>query len=379
MIGAKARGANAERRGGGRVMEKQVGVSEQEREMLRESVRRFLADRWPAEGAVERAMDGEAVRQIWRDCAAQGLTTLGADPAEAGAREILLVFEELGRAACPAPLVGGVAANLLFAGAKTTGPAAEVLGQLHQGAASLAVALGGFDGDLAAGRVEYANGSLNGRTQFVEGAGTATHFVVLIDDPSGVAIVPAGAPGLSVTATPGLAVPALSELTFASRPTAFVERPAGLLADVALTIRLACAARAMGAAQRAFDLAVEHAKLRKQFGQLIGTFQAIQHKLADCLIRLDGSHLVIEGAAAAHDRGDESWRVFASTGLAFACPALRQTILEAHHAIGAIGYAEEHEVPRHFRRVHADLVRFGGAPRARAELADYLLGPVGSA
>ncbi len=45
------------------------------------------------------------------------------------------------------------------------------------------------------------------------------------------------------------------------------------------------------------------------------------------------------------------------------------------YALGAIGYAEEHEAPRHFRRVHADLARFGGVSRARAELADYLLGP----
>ena len=43
--------------------------------------------------------------------------------------------------------------------------------------------------------------------------------------------------------------------------------------------------------------------------------------------------------------------------------------------LGAIGYAEEHEVPRHFWRVHTDLARFGGVTRARAELADHLLGP----
>jgi alkylation response protein AidB-like acyl-CoA dehydrogenase len=49
--------------------------------------------------------------------------------------------------------------------------------------------------------------------------------------------------------------------------------------------------------------------------------------------------------------------------------------IQTHRALGAIGYAEEHEAPRHFRRVHADLARFGGVTRARAELAEYLLGP----
>ena len=67
--------------------------------------------------------------------------------------------------------------------------------------------------------------------------------------------------------------------------------------------------------------------------------------------------------------------MFAAAALAFAGPALREVSIQTHRALGAIGYAEEHEAPRHFRRVHADLARFGGVSRARAELADYLLGP----
>ncbi len=347
-----------------------TSVSEEERQLLRDSVRGLLESRWPVEGAVERATDTGAVRAIWDECARQGLTALGADPDEAGLREILLVFEEFGRASCPAPLPGAVAANMLLAG-NDAGHA--LLDGLRDGTASAAVALGMFDGDAAAGSVDYANGSLNGTARFVEGVETATHFVVLTDE--GAAIVATGAPGVEVTATPGLAVPPLSDVTFATRPEAFVPLPAEKLADVALALRLATAARAMGAAHRAFDLALDHAKLRRQFGQLIGTFQAIQHKLANCKINLDGSGLVMDDAAATYDRGDPSWRVFAAAALAFGGPALRQTMLEAHHALGAIGYAEEHEAPRHFRRVHADLIRFGGAPSARAALADHLLGP----
>ena len=134
-------------------------------------------------------------------------------------------------------------------------------------------------------------------------------------------------------------------------------------------MRLASTARAQGAAQRAFDLALEHAQVRRQFGHVIGEFQAIQHKLADCLIRLDGTRLSLGAAADAYDRDDEGWRVFAEAAIAFAGPALRQVMLDAHHTLGAIGYAEEHEVPRHFRSVHADLVRFGGTARARAALS----------
>src|SRR4051795_6076027 len=84
-----------------------------------------------------------------------------------------------------------------------------------------------------------------------------------------------------------------------------------------------------------------------------------------------------QAAATAWDDRNSDWRVFATSALVFAGPALRTVSIETHRALGAIGYAEEHEAPRHFRRVHADLARFGGVSRARAELADVLLGPIG--
>jgi acyl-CoA dehydrogenase len=349
------------------------GISEEERGLLRDSIRGFLSDHWPVEGAVERGNDPEALRGIWQGLAAQGLAGLGADPEEGGLREILLAFEELGRASCPAPLLGAVIANLALRGGR--GPA-ELREAVQRGVASIAVAFASSDGDPAAGRITVARGAISGRVGFVEGAASATHFIVFADAPSGIAIVPADAAGLAVAATPGLAVPALSELTFSGTQATWIDCPPAALEEFALVARVACASRALGAAQRGFDLALEHAKMRRQFGQLIGQFQALQHKLADCLIRLDGSRLVLDGAAGAYDRGAADWLVFANAGLAFAGPALRQVALEAHHAMGAIGYAEEHELPRHFRRVHADLARFGGAPGARAALADHLLGPV---
>jgi acyl-CoA dehydrogenase len=198
--------------------------------------------------------------------------------------------------------------------------------------------------------------------------------LIFTHSPAGVAVAERGAQGLVMRATPGLAVPPFSELTFDNVPALWLALSPQALADIALVTRLACAGRALGAAQRAFELAVDHAKVRKQFGQLIGQFQAVQHKLANCLISLDGARLSLETAADARDRNDPNWRIFAASALAFTGPALRAVSIETHRALGAIGYAEEHEAPRHFRRVHADLARFGGSPRARAELAEFVLG-----
>jgi acyl-CoA dehydrogenase len=352
------------------------GVSDAERSLLRKSVRDLLATMWPAEHAVETSADAQAVATLWAAMARQGLAALGSNSAEVGLREIVLVFEELGRAACPAPLLGAVAANLALA-TQSSNAATALLHDLHQGNAILALALGAFDGDPAAGRVTVHGDTLQGKVSFVEGAQGATHLLIFTDTPAGVAMVASDARGVTMRATPGLAVPPFCELTFENAPALWLERSSEALADIALVARLACAGRALGAAQRGFDLAVEHVKVRKQFGQLVGQFQAVQHKLANCLISLDGARLALETAAEARDNDNPDWRIFAAAALAFAGPALRTVSIETHRTLGAIGYAEEHEAPRHFRRVHSDLARFGGVSRARAELADVLLGPVG--
>ena len=350
-------------------------VSEAERSLLRKSVHDFVANAWPADQAVQNSDNAGAIATLWQAMARQGLASLGCDAAGVGLREIVVVFEELGRASCPAPLLGAIAANFALA-AQTSNAARALLEDLHQGDAIVALALGAFDGDPAAGGATVNGDTLSGKVSFVEGAQAATHFLIFTQAPAGVAVVAGDAQGLTMRATPGLAVPPFCELTLQNAPALWLDLASEALAEIALAARLACAGRALGAAQRAFDLAVEHAKIRKQFGQPIGQFQAVQHKLANGLISLDGARLAIEAAAGARDDGNPDWGVFAASAVAFAGPALRTVSIETHRALGAIGYAEEHEAPRHFRRVHADLARFGGAPRARAELADYLLGPV---
>jgi acyl-CoA dehydrogenase len=351
------------------------GFSDEDRRLLRDSVRDFLGSRWPADKAVDLATDSEAIARTWKDLAAQGIASLGSDPAEGGLREIVLAFEELGRAASPMPLLGAVIANLLLAPKRKSSKAvAALLDDIAQGTARVSVAFGPFDGDESAGGVKLTGTTCKGRVTFLEDAQVATHFLVLMDAPAGAAIVEAKASGVKVTETPGMSRPSLSQLDLTKSPAVHVKASAAVLEDAAMVARVACAARALGAAQRAFDLAVEHAKVRKQFDQLIGSFQAVQHKLANSLINLDGTRMTLEQAAEARDGGSAEWKVFASAALAFAGPALREVAVQNHRALGAIGYAEEHEAPRHFRRVHTDVARFGGATRARDELAQHLLG-----
>jgi alkylation response protein AidB-like acyl-CoA dehydrogenase len=355
--------------------------TDEERKLIRDAVRGFLKENWPAEKAVERAATPEALTEIWKGLCGQGLAFLGTDPSEGGLREILIVVDALGKASCPAPMLEAAMVNLALADKQGApkgvfGDVAPLMDAMHAGEAAVAVAFGTFDPDPGAGSVTMENNTITGTVKFVEGLSIATHLLVFGQPGPAVAIVDVSAAGIEITPTPGLAVPPVSNVSFSNTPAGFVGISEERIRDLNRIYRLGLAARAQGAARHCFELLTEYVKERKQFGRLIGSFQAIQHKMANCLMSLDGAQLTIQQAAKTYDYGSDDWRVFASAAVAFASPSLRQVSLETHHTFGAIGYAEEHEAPRHFRRVHADLVRCGGVLQAREELADYLLGPV---
>ena len=353
----------------------------EERGMLRDSLRGFLATNWPPGQAVALGRQRDAVARIWSQLVAQGVAALGAEPSEGGLREICVAMEELGRAACPAPLLGATLANLAWAQAESMpGPVATLLDRLHTGSAGLCWSFGAHDPGAQAGQVRWQGDRLTGTLALVDGALAATHLVVAADRDGrcGVALVELDAASVVVTPTRALGGDGLAEVALTDAPASFVALEAAVRVDLTRIARLAMLARAHGAARRAFEMAVDHAKDRRQFGQPIGRFQAIQHKLANNLIALDGVRVTLEHAAESHDLGARDWRYFAAAAVACGGPALRLAALETHHAFGAIGYADEHEAPRHFKRVHLDVLAFGGARAARGELAAHLLDAAGA-
>ena len=343
--------------------------------MLRDSVRGFLATHWPAAGAVQRGDDSGAVAGLWSGLVGQGLVTLGSDAEEGGLREIGIVMEELGRAACPAPLLGAMLANLLLARSGVNSPlASEWLAALHQGQRRIGVASAGLAPDASAGSPQVDRGVANGALAFVDGAVHATHLLAL--DGTTLALIDCRQGGVQVLPARALGLPAghgWAEVRLHNAAAKCIAFAPENIVDLRHWLRLGLLARAHGAARRAFEMAVDYAKERRQFGPPIGRFQAVQHKLANGLIALEGLRLTLEHAAAAFDAGAPDWRYFSAAAAAFGGSALRQVSLETHHAFGAIGYAEEHEAPRHFRRVHLDLLVLGGAAQARSELAAQLL------
>jgi alkylation response protein AidB-like acyl-CoA dehydrogenase len=349
------------------------GVEEQT--MLRDSLRGLLETHWPPADAVFSGRDPERLATIWDRLAEQGVVALGADPALGGVRELTIAMEELGRAACPAPLLGAALANLALGG-RADDAAATFLDRLHGGAVRVCWSFGDRDPSPGLGSVtRQRDGTLSGTLRFIDSIVGATHLIVVptIGADAGLAILAADGNAVVIEPTRVLGADGLGEVRLSSARASFLPLAETELVDLLRIARLAVLARGYGAARRAFEMAVEYAKERRQFGQPIGRFQAIQHKLANNCIALEGVRLTVEHAAESFDLGLDAWCYFTAAAVAFGGPALRQASLETQHAFGAIGYAEEHELPRHFKRAHVDALLFGGAQAARRELATHLL------
>ncbi|WP_315835284.1 acyl-CoA dehydrogenase [Bradyrhizobium prioriisuperbiae] len=335
--------------------------------MLRDSLRGFLETHWAGR---KENLSPDEIATIWRKLVGQGVAALGAGHDEGGLREILVVMAELGRAACLAPMWSAALANLALAGSQDTA-AVELLEKLHTGTAVAVFSFGACDPDAGGGSIRIDGRHATGVLRFVEAVG-ATHLLVAVDD-SRLALVPLDAHGIDLVPTRAMGAWGLCEVRLNSVPLTLLPLEVVDLSDLRRCAQLALLARAHGAARRAFELAVNYAGERHQFGQPIGKFQAIQHKLANNLIALEGVRLILDHAARLHDIDDRNWCYFADCSVAFASDALRRVSLEIQHAFGAIGYAEEHAAAQYFKRVHLDTIALGGSLDARRRLASYLL------
>ena len=336
--------------------------------LVRDSARGLLKSQWPAAHAVALAADPRALVQMMESAAAQGWTALDTEDEEMGLGAALALMEELGRAACPAPLLDAVLANSALA-ASSDADAMALLAKVQSGQAIVTWIFGPDSGDAVAFELQAA-GTLAGRAAFVENTAVATHLLIVTGKPGEIVIVERGARGVGVMATPGLAIPALAEVTFDKVESFSKVSTRWDLRQLAPFARLMLAARAGGSAQYGLELLTDYAKVRSQFGKKIGQYQAIQHKLANCLIGVEVCRLAVlrAGKAPAAERS-----YAAAVAAANAGQLLRQVVLELHHGFGGVSFWHEHELPRHFHRIHGDLTRLGGVQRARADVADAVL------
>ncbi|MDX1611049.1 MAG: acyl-CoA dehydrogenase [Candidatus Thermoplasmatota archaeon] len=116
------------------------------------------------------------------------------------------------------------------------------------------------------------------------------------------------------------------------------------------TGRIAIGAMALGLGQGALDAALAYANDREQFGKPIGSFQAIQFKLADMATELDAARLLLWRAANLVDKG-EPFKKQASMGKLYASEAAMRACTQAIQILGGNGYTTDYPVERFFRDV----------------------------
>ena len=139
-------------------------------------------------------------------------------------------------------------------------------------------------------------------------------------------------------------------------------------------LRAAMAAEAVGIAQRALDLGIEHAKTRVQFGKPIGTYQAVSHQLADTYTDVELARSLAYWAAWCVAEEDEQAPIAAAAAKAFATEAAVAACERSIQVHGGIGFTWEHALHRYYKRA-LWLEGFGVRPaQLRLEVADALLG-----
>ena len=356
----------------------------EEQEELRATARAFLAEHSKPE-QVRAASESELGHDpsVWKRVGAELGWTAVAIPEAAGGLglswvEVVALQEVLGEALFCGPYLAtvGLAASALAA-AGDAAQQAEWLGQIAAGArAALAYGAG------ASCRRAGDGYALDGAVRHVVDGHCAELLVVAARGDAGVSLfaLPADAAGLERAPLPTLdRTRRLAELRFAG-----VRVPAGArlgaegAAQPALERALALgaialAAEQVGVAQRSLDLAVAYAKERVQFGRPIGSFQAIKHKCADMMVKLEAARSAVYWAGCvAAEPGAEGLLLAASAAKAAASDAAFFCAGSALQIFGGVGFTAEYDIQLYFKRARASAALLGDPAWHRERVAQRI-------
>ncbi len=310
---------------------------------LKDGIRKLLEGRFPIDVVRGLEASNGVDRTRWRELADAGVFSLRV-PEELGGlglgmAEAALVFEELGAALVPGPLV-----------------ATELAAHLSPEAAT---------GDEIVGVVSSAP---PGEPLLVEHLAAIDQLLVLADD---------GARSIDATAITGTVVERPTDpLTPVHLVTAL---PAGdLLLEIDVGVlelegAILTAALLVGSARAVTDLAVTYAKEREQFGRPIGSFQAVKHILADMAVRAAVAQAAVYAAAVTYDDQSVGDAVRAASSAkvtaGHAAIANGKAAIQVH---GGMGFTWEVDAHLHLKRAWVLDTHFGTADDHAARLAELL-------
>jgi alkylation response protein AidB-like acyl-CoA dehydrogenase len=354
------------------------GLSE-EQGLLEQSIRRYLEGEAPVSRVREivDSADGHDP-ELWKGLAELGVAGILVPEEHGGSGLVLLdaavAAESLGWAVAPVPFLGtGVMAPVALCTSGTAAQRAEWLPGIATGACCVGVAASELVSVREDAGVGLDGGRLRGKAMFVVDAGAAEVFLVPVGTDS-LALVSREAPGLSVEILKTIdGTRRVGELLLDGvSPEEWIGGEGGAAQGLVRMLdagRVALAADLLGASERCLEKAVEYAGQRKQFGRLIGSFQAVKHMCAEMAAELEpGRSLVWYAAHAFSEIAEESslMAAHAKAHLAEVGSEIARTSTEVH---GGVGFTDDHDLHLWFKRVGLDRQLLGGPAELREHAA----------
>jgi alkylation response protein AidB-like acyl-CoA dehydrogenase len=367
----------------------------EEQTMLKTSARDFLEKECPKK-LVRDMMDDEKgySPELWRKMADLGWHGL-AFPEEYGGvgssfLDLAVLLEEMGRALVPGPFVPSVLlAGRAILAAGTEEQKQRFLPGIAAGETIMTLALTEASGGRAASDITVTAAPsgdgfvINGTKMFVPDAHVADSIVCVARTGQGeeditLLLVDAGADGVGIEVLKTMTGEKLCEVAFGNVAVAKDSVIGGVnggwpvvqnLLDEAIVGECAWMA---GGAQWVLETATDYAKERVQFGRPIGSFQAIQHKLADMAVEVEGSTSITYYAAWAITENDPAKTLAASMAKAWCSDVYKHTTFEGIQIHGGIGFTWDHDMHLYFKRAKSSEVAYGDGNYHRERVAQLL-------
>jgi alkylation response protein AidB-like acyl-CoA dehydrogenase len=350
-----------------------MAVFTEEQTMLRDAAKAWVAEKSPVTTFRKLRDGGNADgfdRAVWREMAEMGWTGILV-PEEYGGTDLGcltlgIVLEETGRTLTASPLLSTalIAASALVLGG-TDAQKQEWLPKIADGSvvACFAVDEGAHHHPekLAMTR------ALTGTKTFAAEGGAADLVVVATKD--GLFLVRGDAKGLTRQALHSVDSRGFARLTFDG---AEGEPLAASLDQVLDRARAGLAAEMLGTAAQAFEITLDYLKTRTQFGQLIGTFQSLQHRAAKMYTELELTRSCVEAALIAIDKGVNDVPLLVALAKAKASETLHLVSNEMIQMHGGIGMTDAHDAGLYLKRARVAEALYGGASYHRDRYASLM-------
>ena len=363
---------------------------------LRSTLKAFLTTNAPS-AVIRQSLDtGADPGGLWERLAGQlELPSVSIPIALGGAGgsavEQAIAFEELGAALVPGRYLAtvGLASSLVVA-CQDDAAAHQVLpGLLGPSSTGATFAWSGMDG--AALTRPAATGSISGDVVTITGAARsvldgamAGLILVLVDTDQGPSLVALASNQEGVVTEPLHSLDltrSMADLQFVDALGRVIGAPGRGIHIVGQGLegcRIALCAEQVGGAQACLDLTIDYIRLRHQFGRPIGSFQAVKHKAADMLVRVELARSTAYYAAWAVAQGWADAALWTSIASSYCSEAYLKVATDTIQLHGGIGFTWEHDAHLHFRRAKADHALLG-SPRWHRDRVATMINSKGAA